>query len=226
MSSGTVPGGAKLPLGVCFGGPSPEHDVSVLTGLQAAHELLRAGRSVTGLYWSKTGEWYEVDPSLEASFYVEGVPRGSQSIRLVTGPEGGFLPVRPARGLLSGGGSRGKALEVGVIVNCCHGGPGEDGSLQGAFDLAGLRYTGPGVAGASLGMDKLAFSGVAAAAGLPVLDRAVLDASTTEESLGFGGPFIVKPRFGGSSIGVATAADIDTARHLLRASVHLARAER
>ncbi len=223
MSSGTVPGGAKLPLGVCFGGPSPEHDVSVLTGLQAAHELLRAGRRVTGLYWSKTGEWYEVDPSLEASFYVEGVPRGSQSIRLVTGPEGGFLPGRPARGLLSGGGSRGKALEVGVIVNCCHGGPGEDGSLQGAFDLAGLRYTGPGVAGASLGMDKLAFSGVAAAAGLPVLDRAVLDASTTEESLGFGGPFIVKPRFGGSSIGVATAADIDTARHLLRASVHLAR---
>ncbi len=223
MSSGTVPGGAKLPLGVCFGGPSPEHDVSVLTGLQAAHELLRAGRRVTGLYWSKTGEWYEVDPSLEASFYVEGVPRGSQSIRLVTGPEGGFLPGRPARGRLSGGGTRGKALEVGVIVNCCHGGPGEDGSLQGAFDLAGLRYTGPGVAGASLGMDKLAFSGVAAAAGLPVLDRAVLDASTTEESLGFGGPFIVKPRFGGSSIGVATAADIDTARHLLRASVHLAR---
>ena len=44
-------------------------------------------------------------------------------------------------------------------MNCCHGGPGEDGSLQAAFDLAGIPYTGPGAAGAALGMDKLAFAG-------------------------------------------------------------------
>lgn len=212
-----------MPLGICFGGPSPEHDVSVLTGLQAAHELLRNGRAVTGLYWSKTGEWFEVDPSLEALSYVDGVPRGAQLVRLVTGPEGGFFPARPARGLLSGGVSRGKALDVGVVVNCCHGGPGEDGSLQAAFDLAGIRYTGPDVAGAALGMDKLAFAGVAAGDGLPVLKRAILENSTTEQQLGFGGPFIVKPRFGGSSIGVVVAADIDTAKDLLRASVHLHR---
>lgn len=223
MSSGSLPGGANAPLGVCFGGPSPEHDVSVLTGLQAADELLRTGRKVTGLYWSKTGEWYEVDPSLEASSYVDGVPRSAQPVRLVTGPEGGFFPGRPGRGLLPGGSSRGKPLEVAVIVNCCHGGPGEDGSLQAAFDLAGLRYTGPGVAGAALGMDKLAFSGVAACAGLPVLRRAILDGATSPEQLGFGGPFIVKPRFGGSSIGVVVAADIDTAKDLVRASVHLHR---
>src|SRR5580704_4588032 len=125
MSSGSVPGGANLPLGVCFGGPSPEHDVSVLTGLQAAHELLRLGRKLTGLYWSKTGDWYEVDPSLEASSFIDGVPRGAQPLRLVTGPEGGFFSGR-GRGMLSGGTSRGKAPAAGVVVNCCHGGPGED----------------------------------------------------------------------------------------------------
>ncbi len=229
MSSGSVPGGANLALGVCFGGPSPEHDVSVLTGLQAAHELLRAGRRVTGLYWSKTGDWYEIDPSLEASSFVEGVPRSAQSLRLVTGPGGGFVSGR-GRGVFAGGSSRTKTLDVGssrtktldvgVVVNCCHGGPGEDGSLQGAFDLAGLRYTGPGVAGAALGMDKLAFAGLAAEAGLPVLQRALIDDTTSEEQLGFKGPFIVKPRFGGSSIGVVVAADFGTAKDLLRTSLH------
>ena len=49
-------------IAVIFGGPSPEHDVSVLTGLQAAHELLDQGGPVLALYWSKTGEFFEVEP--------------------------------------------------------------------------------------------------------------------------------------------------------------------
>src|ERR1700691_317823 len=175
MSSRSTPSGETSLVGVCFGGPSPEHDVSVLTGLQALHELARSGRQATGLYWSKTGEWFEIDPSLEASSFVEGVPRSAQSLQLVTGPEGGFSPAQRGRGLLGGSSARGKALQIDVTVNCCHGGPGEDGSLQGAFDLAGLRYTGPNVVSAALGMDKLAFTGVASSAGLPVLPRVILD---------------------------------------------------
>jgi D-alanine-D-alanine ligase len=72
-------------------------------------------------------------------------------------------------------------------------------------------------------MDKLAFSGLAAAAGLPVLRRSIIDDSISEEALGFRGPFIVKPRFGGSSIGVVVAADFRTAKDLLRASAHFQR---
>src|SRR5580658_10225562 len=112
MSSRSTPSGETSLVGVCFGGPSPEHDVSILTGLQAAHELLRSGRPVTALYWSKTGEWYEVDPSLEASSYVDGLPRGAQLIRLETGPDGGFFSGRAGRGLLSRGASRAKPLDV------------------------------------------------------------------------------------------------------------------
>jgi D-alanine-D-alanine ligase len=103
-------------------------------------------------------------------------------------------------------------------VNCCHGGPGEDGSLQGALDLAGVRYTGPTAAGAALGMDKLAFGDVVTNAGMPSLARALL---TATGEVGFSGPYIVKPRFGGSSIGVETVNDIDTARARLGANVHL-----
>ena len=198
---------------VAFGGPSPEHDVSILTGLQAAHELAGAGRDVFGLYWTKTGDWYRVDASLEAADFIDGVPRGAQSLQLVAGGDGA--------GLVAGAGRLGRTrpLPVDAVVNCCHGGPGEDGTLQAAFDLAGVAYTGPGVAGAALGMDKLAFAGVAQAAGLPVLPRALL--GRHDDAIGFPGPYIVKPRFGGSSIGVEVVADLDTARRRLEANAHL-----
>ena len=152
---------------IIFGGPSPEHDVSILTGLQAAHELLRDGVTVRALYWSKVGDWFDVDPALEASAFVDGVPRGATPLRLMTGPRGGFV----AEGSRLG---RARPYPLDVAIVCCHGGPGEDGTLQGLLDLSGLAYTGPTVASASLGMDKLAFFGLVRAAGLPALDRVAL----------------------------------------------------
>ena len=155
---------------VIFGGPSPEHDVSILTGLQAARALGDAGTAVSALYWSKAGDWYEVDATLEGEAFLEGVPRGAKPVRLITGKGGGF--VAGGKGLVG----RERALEVSAAVNCCHGGPGEDGTLQGVLDLAGVPYTGPTLAGAALGMDKLAFAAVVIASGLPSLPRRGLTA--------------------------------------------------
>jgi D-alanine-D-alanine ligase len=106
-----------------------------------------------------------------------------------------------------------------VALVCCHGGPGEDGTLQAALDLAGIRYTGPTVAGAALGMDKLAFGWVAAGAGLPTLPRLPL-VPDAEPPL-FDGPFIIKPRFGGSSIGIDVVQDFATALDRLGVNPHL-----
>lgn len=200
------------PIAVVFGGPSPEHDVSILTGLQAARELHGAGQSVIALYWAKTGDWYRLPPTLEAADFVEGVPGAAVPIQLVVGEGGGFV--------ISGRMGRPKALELDVAVICCHGGPGEDGSLQAALDLANVRYAGPSASGAALGMDKLAFSGVASAAGLPSLARVDLRLDT---EVAFPGPYIVKPRFGGSSIGVEVVEDLATAKARLGASAHLRR---
>ncbi len=199
-------------IAVIFGGPSPEHDVSVLTGLQAARELERSGHGVQALYWSKTAEWFAVDASLEATAFLDGVPRGASPLRLVLGGDGGFLPE-------GGRFSKQKAAEFEVAVVCCHGGPGEDGTLQATLDSAGIAYTGPSVAGAALGLDKLAFAGVMHAAGIPSLPRLALESDT--EGFGFDGPYIVKPRFGGSSIGIEVVDDVATARALLASSVHL-----
>ncbi|HUQ39708.1 MAG TPA: hypothetical protein VM030_06100 [Acidimicrobiales bacterium] len=198
---------------VAFGGPSPEHDVSVLTGLQAVRALAAIGRPATALYWSRSADWFEVDPDLEAGDFVEGPPKGASSVRLVTGPGGGFVG--------SGRLGRERPVEIEAVVNCCHGGPGEDGTLQAALDLAGVAYTGPNVAGAAIGLDKLAFAGAVAAAGLPTLPRAALSADASPP--GFAGPYIVKPRFGGSSIGIEVVQDWPTAQALARTSVHLRR---
>ena len=198
---------------VLFGGPSPEHDFSILTGLLALRELALRDSSVQGVYWTKTGSMFLIAPETEATAFADGLPRGAQEIRLRLGDEGGFYSL---------GGRLGKdrRLDVSTVVLATHGGPGEDGTIQATLDLAGLAYTGPSVASAALGMDKWAFGAVVANAGLATLPRALLTADTA--SLPFAGPYILKPRFGGSSIGIDVVADLATAKARLGVNTHLA----
>jgi D-alanine-D-alanine ligase len=211
-------GGAPGRVAVVYGGPSPEHDVSILTGLQAARGLRGAPSvgEVRSIYWTKKGEWFEVPNGLEAAAYADGPPRNSTPLRLSTGVDGGFV-------VRKGGRFAGKEepLELDAVVVCCHGGPGEDGTLQGVFDLCGIRYTGPTLGGALIGMDKLAFSGLMASAWLPMLPRVPLHDAAAPPS--FQGPYIVKPRYGGSSIGIEVVSDYESARARLRANPHLRR---
>ncbi|HJS72185.1 MAG TPA: hypothetical protein VJ858_05605 [Acidimicrobiia bacterium] len=174
---------------VVFGGPSDEHDISILTGLQ----VTRAVEEIEAIYWSKTGDWYLVDSGLEPFDFVEGIPRRAKEISFVAAPGQGFILKK-------------KPLDLGSVLIACHGGPGEDGTLQGMLDLTGLRYTGPGQASSALGMDKLAFGSAMASAGLPTLPRALVTTGDEPEPR-FPAPFIVKPRFGGSSIGIEVAGD-------------------
>lgn len=186
---------------VVFGGPSDEHDISILTGLQVA----RALDDIVAIFWSKSGEWYLVDTDLEASDFVEGVPRKAKEVSFVGAPGRGFVLKK-------------KPIDLEAVLIACHGGPGEDGTLQGMLDLVGLRYTGPGQAASALGMDKLAFGAAMSAAGLPTLPRTLV--TTGEETApDFEGPFICKPRFGGSSIGIEIAEDWTTVL-ALKASSH------
>ena len=189
---------------VIFGGPSDEHDISILTGLQ----VTRALPGLTPIYWSKSGEWFEVDAGLEAADFVDGVPRKSRALALVASPGQGFVAKK-------------KSLGVRTTIVACHGGPGEDGTLQGLLDLAGISYTGPGQAASALGMDKLAFGAAMATAGLPTLPRTLVVAGD-EPSPEFSSPYIVKPRFGGSSIGIEVADDWDTVSSLVKASRYFA----
>ncbi len=202
-----------MTIGVLFGGPTPEHDISILTGLQALRELERGNDDVTGIYWTKTGAFFSLAPGVEAESFLDGLPKGSTELTLRLGSQGGFF--------VSGRLGKDRPLPFSTVVVATHGGPGEDGSLQGALDLAGVNYTGPSAAGAALGMDKWAFGAVMQATGIPTLARALLDNTTT--TLLFEGPYILKPRFGGSSIGIDVVADLATAKARLATNVHLSR---
>src|SRR3981081_4803245 len=80
---------------VIFGGPSLEHDVSILTGLQAAHALSRSGAEPIALYWSEANDWFRVSPRLEAPDFLEGVPAKAESVSLeLGGREPGFYEAR------------------------------------------------------------------------------------------------------------------------------------
>ena len=112
-----------------------------------------------------------------------------------------------------------KSLDYDVVVNCFHGGPGEDGTVQGIWDMAGLCYTGPGQGASGLGMDKLIFSAAVRAAGLPTLERRLVTPHSVPES---DPPYIMKPRSGGSSIGIVMVDDYETALAVARTSPHMA----
>ncbi len=202
-----------MTIGVLFGGPTPEHDISILTGLQALRELSLTSRDVVGLYWTKTGSFYSVASDVEASAFVDGLPKGAGELTLRVGEHGGFYTSGARLG-------RERSLDLDVVVVATHGGPGEDGTVQGTLDLAGLLYTGPSVAGAALGMDKWSFGAVLTQAGLPSLPRWLLTPDMT--SLPSEGPYILKPRYGGSSIGIDVVADFATAHARLGTNPHLA----
>ncbi len=153
--------------GVLFGGPTPEHDISILTGLQALREIARQEGDAVGIYWTKSGSFYSVAATSRPRPSSTVCPRAQASSRLRLGDDGGFF---------SSGGrlAKERKLEIDGLIVATHGGPGEDGSLQGALDLAGINYSGPSLAGAAIGMDKWAFSSLIAQAGLPTLPRVLM----------------------------------------------------
>jgi D-alanine-D-alanine ligase len=197
-------------LGIVFGGPSPEHDISILTGLLCERVLRDAGQDVLPLYWTRAGDWVQCPPRSEAKDYLEGPPRGAQPLSFVVGE--GFQTRRKGLG-------GGKHVALDAALNCCHGGAGENGGLNAVFEQSGIPLTGGPAPLAALGMDKLAFGAVLQAHGIPTLQRFGL--GTTGPDVPFKGPYIVKPRFGGSSIGIEVVDDLDTAAALAKSSVHL-----
>jgi len=192
-------------IGVVFGGPSPEHDISILTGLQAARALHEAGSDVCCIYWTKAGSWLRVPPTAEAAEFLSPEIDGSTEVELTV--PGGFVERRRLRSA---------EIDLDVVLNCCHGGPGEDGSLAALLRLAGIRVSGPGPQAGSLVMDKLATAAVAHKVGVPTIESVLVVDGAVDGSPP-STPWVVKPRFGGSSIGVeAGVEDLDTVAALGR----------
>jgi D-alanine-D-alanine ligase len=151
-----------------------------------------------------------VPATAEAKDFLTGAPTGSKELDVVLSGQPGIYPKK---------GMGKKALGIDAALLCFHGGIGEGGAGAAVFSLLGIPATGSTVFAGAVGMDKLAFGGLLHAATIASLPREALSA-TAEPS--FPGPYILKPRFGGSSIGIEIVDDIATARTLSKTSPHLA----
>jgi D-alanine-D-alanine ligase len=214
-----------LRVGVFFGSRSVEHEVSVITAQQAI-AAMPADRFVpVPVYIAKSGAWYTGDQLLQLDRYKDIDRLIAASTRVTMRPDpssgGELLEVDGRRGLLGGSA---RAARFDVAMPLVHGSNGEDGTLQGLFELAALPYCGCDVASAALSMDKRLSRTTLRGAGIPVLDDVMVsrerwqheaDAVCTELARQPGFPMYVKPRRLGSSIGVARVDDGDALRTAL-----------
>lgn len=210
----------KLNLGVIFGGRSVEHDVSIVT----AHQVMAIARErydVVPIYVARDGRWFSSPALDDLDVYKRGRhEEAGEEVVLALDGSGLLVP---------GGRLKGpRRILLDVVIPAIHGTYGEDGTLQGLLEMAGIPYAGSGVLASAVGMNKVEMKTVFAAAGLPVVPHEVvavaeLDANEdavldrVEASIGY--PAFVKPSRLGSSVGIGKAPD----RAALRQALDVAR---
>ena len=195
---------AKLRVGLLFGGRSVEHEVSIASATSILSALDPSRYDVRLIAVDTEGRWHlgagDLPPELIAS-------RGDEVIPPTQVGQSGLLAVD--------GGADPTPLDV--IFPIIHGTQGEDGTLQGMLELAGIPYAGARVLGSAVQMDKDIAKRLLAAAGLPVVPWRLLrdrDLSPTERGAAaaeavaaFGFPLFVKPANSGSSVGTSKVAN-------------------
>jgi D-alanine-D-alanine ligase len=226
----------KLRVGVLFGGRSGEHEVSLLSAASVLKAIDRKVYEVVPIGITKQGRWVVAQDAeqLLAGNYPEGGslragdPQQTAPAAVLAKGQGVIVPPVPAAG-----GGRGGALipfeqdasslspahdvlQLDVVFPVLHGTFGEDGTMQGLFELAGLAYVGSGVVGSATGMDKEMMKRLFKAAGLPLTPHVTFLRRDWEQgpkkvmarlegALKY--PFFVKPANLGSSVGISKVHD-------------------
>jgi len=192
-----------------FGGRSAEHDVSRVTAVAVAKALDPARYEVLPVAITTDGRWLLAE---QARRMIEEGPKALPAALPVAGEPVSDLGDLVARGEQGEVEVRSQ-LDADVVLPLLHGPYGEDGTVQGLLELAGLPYVGSGVVGSAVGMDKVMMKRAFQACGLPIAryasfrdghDRMAF-AAQVEAELGY--PCFVKPVNLGSSVGVSKAKD-------------------
>jgi D-alanine-D-alanine ligase len=212
---------------VLFGGRSPEHDVSVITGLQALRAIDQQRFEPFPVYVNPRGQWFVGEALADRRNYLpDSRTQGELTeVTLSLGEPGKGL-LAPKRSGLFGRGLFGRRapIEFDVALPAFHGLYGEDGQIQGLFETANLPYAGMRTLACAVFMDKVATKRLLRGSGIPLLPYVVVSRiagglpsaeSLTPLLANIGFPCIVKPVHLGSSIGVGKADNIEEVRALL-----------
>jgi D-alanine-D-alanine ligase len=226
----------KLRVGILFGGRSGEHEVSLLSAASVLKAIDRKKFDVTPIGITKEGHWLaagdargllEGDQSAVARRLRAGDPEATPGAKLLhEGIPTLMAPEPAAAAQKAGAAESGSSLAVeavrpsvsmlDVVFPVLHGTFGEDGTIQGLFELAGIAYVGSGVLGSAAGMDKDVMKRLFAQARLPIVKHVTLlraewekqprkAVARIEAALKY--PVFVKPANLGSSVGISKVHD-------------------
>lgn len=195
----------KIRVGVIFGGESVEHEVSVISALQAIKNMNTEKYEVVPIYISKEKYWYTGNNLLEIENYknLEDVVNSSKQVTL--------CKINNQFCLLGTNGIMKKVIDkIDIAFPIVHGKNVEDGTLAGYLETVGIPYVGSGVIGSALGQDKIILKQVLHDAKIPVVEACYFcdyeyidnkeDVLKKIEKLGY--PIVVKPACLGSSVGI------------------------
>lgn len=195
----------KIKVGVIFGGETVEHEVSIISAVQAMKHMDSEKYEIIPIYIAKDRTWYTGAMLKEIDIYknFDDLKRYAKKVTLCK-RDGGFYLVN-TKGLF-----RKDVKELDIAFPIVHGNNAEDGTLQGYLSMIGIPYVGSPILGAALGQDKVVMKQIFESAHLPVVpytwfyDCAYLDDSKkikkNIKDLGY--PVIVKPASLGSSVGI------------------------
>ena len=200
----------KTRVAMLFGGKSVEHEVSVISGIQAFLAMDRDKYEVTPVYLTKKNEMYVGEGIGDIDSYkdIPGLLKKSTRVIMVNEDDRVYLTSFPPKKF-----GKNVEIEVDVAFPVVHGTNVEDGALQGYLKTLGIPFVGCDVTASAVGMDKFIMKTVLKEAGIPVLDACVFTlsdyaamdtmADEIEKKLGY--PVIVKPVNLGSSVGISVA---------------------
>ncbi len=179
---------SKVRVAIICGGKSSEHEISCISANGILNAIDRSKFEPVLIGITKSGKWLLLPD--DTSFIT-------QNGALPTVPESGIEVSITSQGLFSGG----KNLAIEVVFPILHGTYGEDGTIQGLFEMMGLRYVGSGVLASAVSMDKSYSKPIFAAAGLKVAPGTVVTSTNFELPSNLNYPLFVKPARSGSSRG-------------------------
>ncbi|MGO9449672.1 MAG: D-alanine--D-alanine ligase family protein [Candidatus Binataceae bacterium] len=220
----------KVRVGVLFGGRSSEHEISLRSALTIMSAMDPERYEIVPIGIDHDGKWYLEKDALkvlaDATPHLAALAAGDTPVTLLPHPDNRSLVIAPSpsAGNLAAMARTGGVASgpIDVFFPVLHGTYGEDGTVQGLLELAGVPYVGAGVLASAIGMDKDVQKRLLRAARVPVVDYYAIERAEWREhpavarglarDLGF--PVFVKPNAIGSSIGVSKvkrAADLDAA---------------
>lgn len=200
----------KIRVGVLYGGKTTEHEVSIITAVQAMGFLNTDKYEVVPMYLTKENEMYTGAPLKEMEVYKDSELLKRYCKNVVCYNRNGCLVLQNKKGLF-----KRIVAEIDIVIPCVHGYNMEDGNIQGMLETFGVPYTGSDIYGCTVGQDKVFQKQILEAENIPVTkyiwfyDNEYFEdeAKILADAKKIGYPLIVKPARQGSSIGISVAKD-------------------